>query len=92
MEMNGLQNPNQIRAGTDLTVPVPVLTLAESATTKQATNNRPASHYNLYVVKPGDSLWEIAKTHGVNPKDLKRWNNLQGSLIHPGRTLLIYPD
>ncbi|HET7854793.1 MAG TPA: LysM peptidoglycan-binding domain-containing protein [Candidatus Methylomirabilis sp.] len=92
MEMNGLQNPNQIRAGANLTVPVPALTLAETSTTKQTTNNRPASHYSLYVVKPGDSLWEIAKTHRVSPKDLERWNNLQGSLIHPGRTLLIYPD
>jgi LysM repeat protein len=92
MEMNGLQNPNQVRAGANLTVPVPALTLAQNSTTKQAANNRPASHYSLYVVKPGDSLWEIARTHRVSSKDLERWNNLQGSLIHPGRTLLIYVD
>jgi membrane-bound lytic murein transglycosylase D len=92
VEMNALRNPNQIRAGTNLTVPVPALTLAQNSTTKQATNNRPASHYSLYVVKPGDSLWEIARTHRVSSKDLERWNNLQGSLIHPGRTLLIYLD
>ena len=92
MEMNHLENPHHIRAGTPLNVPVPALTLAETSTTKQTTNNRPASHYSLYVVKPGDSLWEIARTHRVSSKDLERWNDLQGSLIHPGRTLLIYLD
>lgn len=92
MDMNHLENPHHIRAGTPLNVPVPALTLAETSTTKQTTNNRPASHYSLYVVKPGDSLWEIARTHRVSSKDLERWNDLQGSLIHPGRTLLIYLD
>lgn len=44
-----------------------------------------------YVIRPGDSLWLIAKRHGVRVRDLARWNNLSPSAtLHPGRTLVIH--
>jgi membrane-bound lytic murein transglycosylase D len=92
MEMNGLENPHRIRAGTQISVPVPSHTLAEAPAARPTADGRASSEYSLYVVKPGDSLWEIARAHRVSPHDLGRWNNLEGSLIHPGRTLRIYPD
>ena len=28
-----------------------------------------------YSVRPGDTLWEIAKSRGLSVNDLKRWNS-----------------
>ena len=33
----------------------------------------------LYTVKKGDTLFSIAREHGVNPRDLAGWNNLDGA-------------
>ncbi|MBI4223506.1 MAG: LysM peptidoglycan-binding domain-containing protein, partial [Deltaproteobacteria bacterium] len=44
-----------------------------------------------YVVKRGDSLWQIAKRHRVAVSDLKAWNDLQNNKIRPGRALMISP-
>lgn len=92
MEMNRLRSPHRIRAGTRISVPVPTITLARRRKTKRPTTAGSAVEYVTYIVKPGDNLWEIARAHQVNPHDLERWNNLHGSLIHPGRTLRIYLD
>ena len=44
-----------------------------------------------YVVRNGDSLWKIAKEHGVKIKDLARANGLGlTSLIKAGDELKIY--
>jgi membrane-bound lytic murein transglycosylase D len=40
-------------------------------------------------VKPGDSLWKIARKYrGVTEEELKRWNNI-GDDIRPGQKLKI---
>jgi LysM repeat protein len=44
-----------------------------------------------YVVKRGDSLWRIARKLDSTPAIIKRANELQSDLIHPGDQLLI-PD
>lgn len=45
----------------------------------------------LYTVKPGDTLWDIARKYpGVNESDIARWNNLgTGNRINPGQQLKI---
>lgn len=89
MEMNRLKSPHFIQAGSLLTVPVPTLTLAEIP---QNTGGSPKGPAVDYVVQPGDNLWDIARAHNVSLHDLQRWNNLEGSLIHPGRTLRILSE
>ncbi len=43
-----------------------------------------------YTVRSGDSLWVIARRHGVSVRDLMRWNSLrEGSILRPGQTLTI---
>jgi LysM repeat protein len=48
----------------------------------------PASDHN-YIVRKGDSLWEIADKTGVSVASLRAANNLQGNRIDVGQTLLI---
>ena len=41
------------------------------------------------VVRPGDTLFEIALANGISVDDLIAFNNLAGTMIHPGQELLI---
>lgn len=40
-----------------------------------------------YTVRPGDSLWTIARAHNTTIAELKRVNGIRGSRIFPGQTL-----
>lgn len=42
-----------------------------------------------YVVKPGDSLWTIARRHRVSVRDLTAANNLEGSRLKTGQLIVI---
>lgn len=42
-----------------------------------------------YVVRPGDSLWTIARRHRVSVKGIAVANNLAGSRLKPGQTIVI---
>jgi membrane-bound lytic murein transglycosylase D len=44
---------------------------------------------SYYVVKEGDTLWEIAQKHNLSISDLKKMNEMLGSLIKPGDRLRI---
>ena len=41
------------------------------------------------TVKAGDTLWDLARAHGVSVERLKTVNKLSGDVIRPGRTLLV---
>jgi len=43
----------------------------------------------VYVVKKGDTLWDIAKAFAVTPSDLKEWNDLARNKIVAGQELVI---
>ncbi|TVS11258.1 MAG: LysM peptidoglycan-binding domain-containing protein [Wenzhouxiangella sp.] len=46
-----------------------------------------------HQVRPGESLWVIARRYSVSVADLQRWNNLgQNSMIRPGQRLVILMD
>jgi LysM repeat protein len=45
---------------------------------------------NYYQIKSGDNLITIAQKHGVSVKQLQAWNNLKGTAIMTGKTLIIY--
>jgi len=46
---------------------------------------------NMHVVESGQTLYGIAKRHGCSVKALKRANDLSGSTIYAGQTLVV-PD
>lgn len=43
-----------------------------------------------YTVRRGDSLYVIARRHGVSVRDIKSWNNLRSNKIKPGQKLTIH--
>jgi membrane-bound lytic murein transglycosylase D len=43
----------------------------------------------IYVVKRGDTLWDIARAYEVTPEDIKSWNDLGRNRIYAGQELLI---
>ncbi len=52
------------------------------------------THYEprVYVVRPGDTLFKIAWQHGVDQRDLARWNGLRNpNLIHVGQRIRLTP-
>lgn len=68
---------NTIKVGQSLTLAV------NSNTVKRAK----ASHYK---VRPGDSLYAIAKRHKISLEQLKNWNPKTSTHLKPGQTLALY--
>lgn len=43
-----------------------------------------------YSIRPGDTLWDIAKARGVSVEDLKRWNSgMNFNRMKPGQRIVI---
>ena len=45
--------------------------------------------FNYYRVRPGDSLYSIARRHGTSVDQVRRANGLRSNLIRPGMNLII---
>ena len=68
------------------------MSLSSRLATKQQTLER---HYGsepiTYIVKPGDSFWEIAHKFDVGMRELAKWNGMGTTgLLHPGTELKIF--
>jgi LysM repeat protein len=72
-KLNIIRNVNVIRVGQKLK-------LSGTATVK-------VSYIRTYTVKRGDTLWDIARTHGTTVSKLKSKNHLRSVLIYPGQKL-----
>jgi len=66
-KLNGLTNPHRIKKGQKLKIPT-----RNGNGGKEKTNGR----WITYVVKKGDTLWNIARAFGVLMEKLIQWNNL----------------
>jgi peptidoglycan lytic transglycosylase D len=81
---------NSIRTGQHLVVPVAVKNPERYASLFKDKPAQSDEREMTYVVRSGDSLWEIAHTHGVSIEQLAQWNNLaSGTVITPGERLTI---
>jgi membrane-bound lytic murein transglycosylase D len=47
----------------------------------------PSAHMQLYTARRGDTLVTIADRFGVSLNELRRWNNIAGVKVEPGRRL-----
>ncbi|HET7664220.1 MAG TPA: LysM peptidoglycan-binding domain-containing protein [Rhodanobacteraceae bacterium] len=50
-----------------------------------------AAAASSYTVVSGDSLWSIAQRFDVDVEQLRQWNHLDDSVLHPGQTLQLSP-
>lgn len=79
-------------AGCGGMTPAPV---AESRVPTQIEAARPGAAVSVdrfYTVRKGDTLYSIARAHGVTPREMTAWNNLQdASRIAVGQLLHVSP-
>ena len=64
MKVNGIDNPYNLRIGTRLCIPG----------TPDQLPQAPQECYDKYIVAPGDTLYLIAKKHGIKLDNLMRAN------------------
>ena len=94
--VNGLEG-TRIRAGAHLMVPTSTRSAADyplSADNRLADiqdRERAGRVRAEHVVRKGDSLWSIARRHGVSHRELAAWNGMApGDTLAVGRSLVIW--
>ncbi|HUE77844.1 MAG TPA: LysM peptidoglycan-binding domain-containing protein [Longimicrobiales bacterium] len=75
---NGGINPRRLAVGERVTVPGAGEARIASASSEPS--------WTTYRVRNGDTLWGIARRHGVTVNQLRSWNGI-GSRIFPGQSL-----
>ncbi|MDX1699201.1 MAG: LysM peptidoglycan-binding domain-containing protein [Melioribacteraceae bacterium] len=60
-------------------------------TTSVASSSVNKTKAKVHVVKSGETLGHIAEKYHVRARDIRKWNNISGSLIRVGQRLTIYP-
>lgn len=81
--LNGISG-DLIYSGQVLKVPA-----GSASTGTSAPSSAPAASGSTYTVAAGDTLIKIANRYGVSLAELKSWNGISGSLIHPGQVLSV---
>jgi len=82
-------NKNTIRAGTYLLIPLALGKISNNPFI-QANQLNPSNKHSTYTVKPGDSLWSIARKLDLHSKDIARWNQIGlKSPLSIGKKLII---
>jgi len=88
-------DPNPPSGGGDITIVGDSALLAEGNPIGGLSDNikdHPTSdQISIYVVREGDSLSQIAKMFGVSVNTIRWGNDIAGSTITPGQTLVILP-
>jgi membrane-bound lytic murein transglycosylase D len=92
LDMNGLTKRHTLKPGG--TVLVPALSSSAPAKDVEVRDNRAGGERpktaTRHKVKKGETLAQVAQTHGVSVEELRRWNNLSRSAaLRPGQTLKV---
>lgn len=90
---------SMIRVGQQLLVPMPsrdgeAYTLSLENRRQRTQASGPSGRERIdYRVRPGDTFWEIARSHDVEVRRLAAWNDMApGDAIHPGQSLAIWVE
>ncbi|MDH4157242.1 MAG: LysM peptidoglycan-binding domain-containing protein [candidate division Zixibacteria bacterium] len=88
-EANNLRQRSKIYAGKELIVPVP-LDRDYSSSSSSRKNRDYTANNNIYSVRAGDTMWDIARAFGTTVDALRRVNYIErGSRIYVGQSLKI---
>ncbi|BCW93226.1 MAG: hypothetical protein KatS3mg007_1120 [Thermoanaerobaculum sp.] len=93
MAANNITNPRALRVGRELVIPKAGWSAATVAENREKPRSRAQSIRNplRYRVRPGDTLYSIAKRHGLTVEAIRAKNNLSGTVIRPGDVLYLAP-
>jgi len=84
-QVNRLQGA-RIRAGSHLLIPV-----EDPQTIARTEKHRAKDEQTLYVVRPGDTLWDIGRAHQLDHQQLAEWNSISfADSLRPGTTLVLW--
>jgi membrane-bound lytic murein transglycosylase D len=89
---NDNSNIRQLGATERKEAPKEVHVVMKSPEVQQAaieSNQANTGGQDLYQVKSGDSLWNIARKYGLSTQELRRINNLENNAIYPGDLLMV---
>ncbi len=85
-DLNGLGRDARIYVGQNLRIAGE----GQSYAGESRGNNKKSGNDGKYVVRKGDSLWDIASSFGTSVSTLRRMNNLgRRSYIYPGQSLKV---
>ena len=96
--MNGMKTHGSLSAGAKLKVasvedaPAPAKGKHAATKGKHSKSEEPQARRVHYTVRNGDSLSRISEHFDVSVAQLKHWNSLSGSTVHPGQKLVVYLD
>jgi LysM repeat protein len=88
VQMNGIVNPDLIKAGDTLTIPCPIPATPTPIATAAGTGpgqggvGTPATGPFTYIVEPGDNLYRISLRYGVSMANLMATNGLTPATIN----------
>jgi membrane-bound lytic murein transglycosylase D len=88
---NGIRNPRSLRIGQTLVVPRGPAERAAPAAARPnpGVEKVAAAMPDRYIVRPGDTLYGIARRFGTSTEELQRRNGLQDTTIRPGDVLML---
>ena len=84
VKANNLKSNATLQIGQKLVVPAAASTAAAGAGASSPEANGPT-----HTVKGGETLGQIARTHGTTVNTLKRMNKLTSDVVRPGKVLLL---
>lgn len=89
IDLNGLAAPGSIDPGMVLRIPA-AASEPEPAPVTVTVTGTPSGEGTVHVVMPGEWIWQIARTYGVDPQTIIDANNLSSpATIYPGQELII---
>jgi membrane-bound lytic murein transglycosylase D len=89
MDVNGFKRNETLVAGWKIKVPAKAGSVQVKGPKASAPVVAKEEKPVKYVVKKGDSIWQIAGLHGTTVKEIQTFNRLKGSSLHIGQALLI---
>ncbi len=83
-DTNRLSDQHMVKIGQSLIIPLSGIPVPETSNTK---GSPPAQAPDVYRIRRGDTLSEIAANFGITVNDIKSWNDMSSNLLIAGDTL-----